>query len=109
MTDVSKCLRGAYAAYSDPSVYQNPRGPNSNTFAATLAKACCADSSSTGLGSVPGWDQSPAPPCPTALVASGGAAPMAGPAPGGISDAGAPDASLPGGVDTPPQTQPPGS
>jgi hypothetical protein len=38
-------------------------GPNSNTFAATLAAACCDDATSTGLGWVPGWEHSPAPPC----------------------------------------------
>jgi Domain of unknown function (DUF4157) len=41
-----------------------PSGPNSNTFAGTLARACCADSSSSGLGIVPGWDHAPATPCP---------------------------------------------
>jgi hypothetical protein len=76
VTDVHKCLRAAFTAYNDPSEYSNdprrsPWGPNSNTFAATLARACCADSTSRGLGSVPGWDHSPAPPCPTS---TGGAA-----------------------------------
>jgi hypothetical protein len=61
--DLSKCLRDTYDSYADPSVYKNPKGPNSNTFAATLAKTCCADGSSTGLGTVPGWDHDPAPPC----------------------------------------------
>lgn len=63
VTDLSRCLRDAYNSYADPSVYVNPSGPNSNTFAATLAKACCADSSSSGLGRVPGWDHAPADPC----------------------------------------------
>lgn len=75
VTDVHACLRAAFSAYADPSVYSNdprnsPWGPNSNTFAATLARACCADSSDRGLGIVPGWYHSPAAPCPTA----GGAA-----------------------------------
>jgi hypothetical protein len=65
VTDLHKCLRDAYTAYADPSVYANPRGPNSNTFAATLARTCCADSSSSGLGWVPGWKHAPAPPCPS--------------------------------------------
>ncbi len=39
-------------------------GPNSNTFAATLAGACCEDASSSGLGFVPGWRHAPATPCP---------------------------------------------
>ena len=78
VTDVSKCLRAAYAAYPDPSLYQNPFGPNSNTFAKTLATACCADGSSSGLGTVPGWDHDPAPPCPTTPRLAGGGAPGAG-------------------------------
>jgi hypothetical protein len=38
-------------------------GPNSNTFAATLATSCCEDATSSGLGWVPGWEHRPAPPC----------------------------------------------
>lgn len=68
VTDLSRCLLDAFTSYADPSVYKNsllgPKGPNSNTFAATLAKTCCSDGSSTGLGSVPGWDHAPAQPCP---------------------------------------------
>jgi hypothetical protein len=66
VTDVSRCLRDAYNGYADPSIYANPWGPNSNTFASTLAGSCCADRSSSGLGWVPGWDHAPASPCPTA-------------------------------------------
>jgi len=65
--DVSACLRQAFSAYADPSYYANPRGPNSNTFAGTLARACCADASSKGLGSVPGWNHSPAGGCVQAV------------------------------------------
>lgn len=70
ITDVHTCLRAAFTAYTDPSVYSNdprnrPFGPNSNTFAATLARACCTDSTDTGLGWVPGWDHAAATPCPT--------------------------------------------
>jgi hypothetical protein len=96
VTDVSACLAAAYASYTDPSFYSNVgavagaglglvgggvlglgagaaiggrvNGPNSNTFAATLARACCEDASSTGLGWVPGWEQAPATPCPGAAV-----------------------------------------
>jgi hypothetical protein len=64
VADLSRCLRDAYTAYADPSLYKNPSGPNSNTFAATLAKTCCVDGSSSGLGWVPGWNHAPAPPCP---------------------------------------------
>ena len=63
VTNLSQCLRDAYNSYADPSVYANPFGPNSNTFAATLARTCCEDSTSSGLGIVPGWGHSPAPPC----------------------------------------------
>lgn len=62
--DLSRCLLDTYNSYADPSVYKNPFGPNSNTFAATLAKNCCADGSSKGLGWVPGWGHAPALPCP---------------------------------------------
>ena len=61
--DVSACLRQAFSAYSNPSYYANPFGPNSNTFVGTLARACCADASWRGLGLVPGWNQSPAGGC----------------------------------------------
>lgn len=72
VTNVSTCLRDAFNAYADPSVYKNPRGPNSNTFAGTLARACCADPSSRGLGLVPGWNHSPAPPCEDAIMVAQG-------------------------------------
>jgi hypothetical protein len=69
VSDVHTCLRDAFNAYANPSEYANPSGPNSNTFAATLAKACCADSSDSGLKWVPGWDHAPAGPCPTGTPA----------------------------------------
>jgi hypothetical protein len=72
--DLSRCLLDTFASYPNPSVYKNPFGPNSNTFAATLAKTCCADGSSSGLGWVPGWRHAPAQPCqqqPQVYVAGG--------------------------------------
>ncbi len=74
VSDVHKCLRDAFTAYSDPSEYsdspfRSPMGPNSNSFVATLARTCCADSTSTGLGWVPGWDHAPAGPCPDTTAA----------------------------------------
>jgi hypothetical protein len=81
VTDLSKCLSDAYTRYSDPSVYQNfpvENGPNSNTFAATLANSCCADGSSSGLGWVPGWNHAPATPC---VLVAGGPAPAPGMSP----------------------------
>jgi hypothetical protein len=122
VADLHLCLRSAYTAYTDPSLYSNVavtvgagvggvvggvrgaiqgaelgsffgiagsiiggiigggvgalrgartgagltsrwNGPNSNTFAATLARACCDDSTDSGLGWVPGWAHAPAGPC----------------------------------------------
>jgi len=78
VTDLSRCLLDAYNSYADPSVYKNPFGPNSNTFAATLAKTCCADGSSVGLGLVPGWNHDPAPPCPQQIFVAGDEGPSRG-------------------------------
>lgn len=60
--DVGVCLRNAFNEYSDPSLYKI-LGPNSNTFAGTLARACCVDMvpQPSELGIVPGWNDSPAP------------------------------------------------
>jgi hypothetical protein len=71
VTDVGKCLRDAFTAYNNPSLYRG-LGPNSNTFAGTLARTCCAGMvpKPAILGNVPGWDDPPAParagasPCP---------------------------------------------
>jgi hypothetical protein len=79
VTDVHACLLSAYTAYANPSEYSNefwksgPWGPNSNSFAATLARACCADSTDSGLGWVPGWDHGPAGPCTMPITAAAGA------------------------------------
>lgn len=48
--------------YNNPSQYDFNSGPNSNTFAGTIARECkLAAPSSVGLGT-PGWNDSPAPP-----------------------------------------------
>lgn len=62
VSDVARCLRKAFNTYSNPSLYKI-LGPNSNTFAGTLARACCADMvpQPSELGTVPGWSDSPAP------------------------------------------------
>ena len=62
VNDVGSCLRDAFNAYNQPSLYKI-LGPNSNTFAGTLARACCADMvpQPPELGIVPGWDDPPAP------------------------------------------------
>ena len=44
VTDVGTCLRSAFSSYAQPSQYKLS-GPNSNTFAGTLARACCGDGS----------------------------------------------------------------
>lgn len=61
INNVAKCLRKAFDTYSDPSIYKI-LGPNSNTFAGTLARACCADMvpQPSELGVVPGWNHLPA-------------------------------------------------
>jgi hypothetical protein len=62
VTDVGRCLRDAFSSYNNPSLYRLS-GPNSNTFAGTLARKCCAGMvpRPAALGWVPGWDDSPAP------------------------------------------------
>lgn len=60
--DLEVCLRNAFDEYNNPSLYKI-LGPNSNTFAGTLARACCADMipQPSELGTVPGWNDSSAP------------------------------------------------
>jgi hypothetical protein len=62
VSNLAACLRAAFGAYSNPSLYRG-LGPNSNTFAGTLARACCDQMvpKPRALGVVPGWDDSPAP------------------------------------------------
>jgi outer membrane protein OmpA-like peptidoglycan-associated protein len=69
VTDLEKCFESQFRAYAGPSLHKI-FGPNSNTFAGTLARACC-DSMAVkpvALGCLPGWDDPPAPsrsaPCP---------------------------------------------
>ena len=62
VADVEQCLRDAFTSYNHPSLYK-ALGPNSNTFAGTLARACCDKMvpKPAGLGTVPGWDDPPSP------------------------------------------------
>lgn len=62
VTNLDACFRAAYRSYNDPSLYKG-LGPNSNTFAGTLARACCENMSPkpNALGRVPGWGDPPAP------------------------------------------------
>ena len=79
ITDVGACLRDAFNAYNSPSLYNAPFGPNSNTFAGTLARRCCAGMNvkPTIFGNVPAWDNAPAParagksPCPPGPTCGG--------------------------------------
>lgn len=70
VTDLEKCFESQFKAYAGPSVHKL-LGPNSNTFAGTLARGCCDKMvpQPAALGCLPGWDDPPAPsasaPCPT--------------------------------------------
>jgi hypothetical protein len=69
--DLATCFRQAYSAYPVKSEYIVFPGPNSNTFAGTLARACCEgmESAPASWKAVPGWGHSPASPveatCPS--------------------------------------------
>ena len=71
VADVHQCMRDAFTRYNNPSLYRG-LGPNSNTFAGTLARACCDNMTPkpAALGNCPGWGDAPAParagadPCP---------------------------------------------
>jgi hypothetical protein len=62
VTDVAACLQAQYDAYNSPNLYRM-LGPNSNTFAGTLARACCADVGAIhdAIGNCPGWGDAAAP------------------------------------------------
>jgi Domain of unknown function (DUF4157) len=61
VSDVKQCLRNAFDAYNSP-VLHKALGPNSNTFAGTLARTCCDGIGiSPFFGFTPGWDDPPAP------------------------------------------------
>ncbi|MFH8484348.1 DUF4157 domain-containing protein [Streptomyces longisporoflavus] len=62
VTSVPECMAATFRAYNNPSLYKLS-GPNSNTFAGTLARACCAgmDPKPKALGTCIGWDAAPAP------------------------------------------------
>jgi len=70
VTDLERCFESQFRAYAAPSQHKI-LGPNSNTFAGTLARACCDNMAvrPAALGCMPGWDDPPAParsaPCPT--------------------------------------------
>lgn len=73
VTDLEKCFESQFKAYAGPSLHKI-FGPNSNTFAGTLARGCCdnMDPQPAAFGCLPGWDDPPAPArtetCPTGPV-----------------------------------------
>jgi RHS repeat-associated protein len=57
--DTDDCVAAAARAYPNPSVYRMIRGPNSNTFAGTVARKCSL--TREGISGIsPGWDDPPA-------------------------------------------------
>ncbi len=54
---VSQCVENAATSYPNPSEYSFFTGPNSNTFASTVAKACGLDKPNAWS---PGWGHDPA-------------------------------------------------
>lgn len=57
---VSKCIDSVIGGYSNPSVYNAVRGPNSNTFAGTISRQC--NLTAPIWPWAPGWNRYPAPP-----------------------------------------------
>ncbi|WP_343791714.1 RHS repeat-associated core domain-containing protein, partial [Dokdonella soli] len=58
--DTDDCVKKAIAGYPNPSKYSAVWGPNSNTFASTVASACHLKKPNFGWAR--GWGHSPAPP-----------------------------------------------
>ncbi|MGH8702668.1 MAG: RHS repeat-associated core domain-containing protein [Burkholderiales bacterium] len=56
-SDVNSCIRDQHDFY--PSGNYSATGPNSNTYAGTIARACCDGGVPPGLGSAPGINDSP--------------------------------------------------
>jgi RHS repeat-associated protein len=54
-----ECVKDAISGYANPSTYSAVWGPNSNTFASTVATKCSLKRPSFGWP--PGWGQAPAP------------------------------------------------
>jgi Domain of unknown function (DUF4157) len=67
VTDLESCFARAFAAYPSPGLYKGA-GPNSNTFAGSLARACCQamDTPPPELAWLPGWSSAAASPRPAA-------------------------------------------
>ena len=92
LDDLSSCLRNVHLGYASPGIYRNlpdpgdgwSWGPNSNSYVAAMA-LCCDSFDPSGLGSLPGWNHSPARPCPSTAPSpaspGGGSGPAAPAAP----------------------------
>jgi RHS repeat-associated protein len=57
--DTDDCVRKTKGNYPDPSAYNAPGGPNSNTFAGTIARSCKLAKPSGPWA--PGWGSTPRP------------------------------------------------
>jgi RHS repeat-associated protein len=57
-SDQNACLRNAHGGYPRGKYSAYP-GPNSNTYAATLARQCCQGGVPSGASGAPGFDSSP--------------------------------------------------
>ncbi len=57
-----ECVVNAAKGYPNPSNYHLLLGPNSNTFAGTIARACnLTPPPAAGGAATPGWNHAPAP------------------------------------------------
>lgn len=61
--EVDRCVVDTAGGYSNPSDYRFSRGPNSNTFAGTIARKCKLTAPDVVGWRTPGWNDPPAPPC----------------------------------------------
>ena len=59
-SDQNQCLKNGYGDY--PVGGYSTLGPNSNTFAGSLARRCCKGGVPSGAGSAPGLNDAPPPP-----------------------------------------------
>ena len=58
------CVRNAAEGYANPTVYDMTSGPNSNTFASSIAKKCGLERPKIPDYQTPGWGKDPAPQYP---------------------------------------------
>ena len=59
--DVDQCVVDTAKGYANPSEYRLARGPNSNTFAGTVARTCGLAPPTSQGPATPGWGDEPAP------------------------------------------------